>query len=275
MLMGWRPAAFSARGGCGYNRCIGYFDPVAVACGLIHDCSITHRLSLAADTVDELGAHPANVAMFLATALSADGSLHGPSALYHGQPVKDLLALNPQDPHLWQYLTYPFLHENWLHILGNMLFLYIFGNNINDRMGHLGYLAFYLAGGIVAGMGHAAFDQSPVIGASGAVAAVTGGVFDPSAALQHHALFLLHHSSERWRCRAFGLCFSRSPWTWWVRFGLNGSAVQKPSPISPISLAQFSEHRFAWRRFVRLLPRDQFDVLSLLRVGTGGGNAVW
>ncbi len=75
---------------------------------------------------------------------------------------------------LWQYFTYQFLHENWLHILGNMVFLYIFGNNINDRMGHLGYLAFYLAGGVMAGVGHVLFSHQPVIGASGAVAAVTG-----------------------------------------------------------------------------------------------------
>ena len=105
----------------------------------------------------------------LATSSSSDGNVHGPLAY-----VKDSWALNPQDPAVWQYFTYQFLHENWLHILGNMLFLYIFGNNINDRMGHLGYLAFYLAGGVMAGIGHAATASTPVIGASGAVAAVTG-----------------------------------------------------------------------------------------------------
>jgi membrane associated rhomboid family serine protease len=83
--------------------------------------------------------------------------------------------LQPADPRLWQYITYAFLHANLLHIVGNMLFLYIFGNNINDRMGNLGYLAFYLSGAVVAGIGYVIFDrQNPVLGASGAVAAVTG-----------------------------------------------------------------------------------------------------
>jgi membrane associated rhomboid family serine protease len=88
------------------------------------------------------------------------------------------LILQPSDPHLWQYFTYAFLHANWLHILGNMLFLYIFGNNINDRLGNLGYLAFYLAGAVFAGIGYVLVERTGggggVLGASGAVAAVTG-----------------------------------------------------------------------------------------------------
>ena len=57
------------------------------------------------------------------------------------------IALNPKDPHVLHFFTYMFLHGDITHILGNMLFLYIFGNNVNDKMGHLGYLGFYLAGG--------------------------------------------------------------------------------------------------------------------------------
>ena len=59
--------------------------------------------------------------------------------------------LSPRHPELIQFFTYQFLHANPMHIIGNMLFLYIFGNNVNDKMGHLGYLAFYLAGGVFAG----------------------------------------------------------------------------------------------------------------------------
>ncbi len=64
-----------------------------------------------------------------------------------------------------------------MHIIGNMFFLYLFGNNINDKIGHLGYLGFYLAGAILSGIGHAAANPSSYVytlGASGAVAAVTG-----------------------------------------------------------------------------------------------------
>ena len=77
-------------------------------------------------------------------------------------------------------LTGVFLHGGWLHLLGNMLFLWIFGNNIEDRLGHLPYLGFYLAGGIAASMAQVAIDPSstvPLIGASGAIAAVLGAYF--------------------------------------------------------------------------------------------------
>jgi tetratricopeptide (TPR) repeat protein len=61
-----------------------------------------------------------------------------------------------------------------MHILGNMYFLYLFGNNVNDKLGHIGYTCFYLTGGIFAGIGHTLLHVNPVLGASGAVAAVTG-----------------------------------------------------------------------------------------------------
>jgi membrane associated rhomboid family serine protease len=88
--------------------------------------------------------------------------------------LEQQFALNPRDPHLYQYLTYQFLHANGLHVGSNMLFLYIFGNNVNDRMGNWGYLAFYVAGGVFAGVAFMVTSNAPVIGASGAVAAVTG-----------------------------------------------------------------------------------------------------
>ena len=58
--------------------------------------------------------------------------------------------LNPRDPALIDYLTYGFLHGSLLHLLLNMLFLYIFGNNVNDKLGNFGYLGFYLAGAVFA-----------------------------------------------------------------------------------------------------------------------------
>lgn len=88
----------------------------------------------------------------------------------------DPYMLSPKTPQLLHYLTYAFLHQGWGHILGNMLFLYIFGNNVNDKLGQAGYLAFYLAGAVFAGMGFVLTqpNDNPVLGASGAVAAVTG-----------------------------------------------------------------------------------------------------
>jgi membrane associated rhomboid family serine protease len=70
-----------------------------------------------------------------------------------------------------------FLHGGWLHILGNMLYLWIFGNNVEDRLGRVGFLLFYLVGGIVAALTQVAIDPGstqPLVGASGAIAAALG-----------------------------------------------------------------------------------------------------
>jgi membrane associated rhomboid family serine protease len=74
-------------------------------------------------------------------------------------------------------ITSQFLHGGWLHLLGNLLYLWIFGNNIEDRFGRLGFLAFYLAGGVVAALAQVWTDPDsavPMIGASGAIAATLG-----------------------------------------------------------------------------------------------------
>ena len=74
-------------------------------------------------------------------------------------------------------LTCIFLHGGWMHFLGNMWFLFIFGDNVEDRFGHIGYLLFYLAAGVAASATHLevnAFSHIPTIGASGAVAGVMG-----------------------------------------------------------------------------------------------------
>jgi membrane associated rhomboid family serine protease len=73
-----------------------------------------------------------------------------------------------------------FLHEGWMHLLGNMLYLWIFGDNVEDRLGHAGYIVFYLAGGAAAALGQVAVSPGstiPMIGASGAIASVMGAYF--------------------------------------------------------------------------------------------------
>lgn len=74
-------------------------------------------------------------------------------------------------------VTAMFLHGGWMHLLGNMWFLWLFGNNIEDRLGHFVFTCFYLIGGVFASLCHWLYDPAsavPVIGASGAVAAVLG-----------------------------------------------------------------------------------------------------
>lgn len=88
------------------------------------------------------------------------------------------IVYNPEPKPIYlSLLTYMFLHGGWLHLISNMWMLWIFGDNVEDRLGHTGYLVFYLLGGIVAAMGHWLNDPSsqvPVIGASGAIAAILG-----------------------------------------------------------------------------------------------------
>jgi membrane associated rhomboid family serine protease len=73
--------------------------------------------------------------------------------------------------------TSMFLHGGWIHLIGNMLYLWIFGNNVEDRFGRLGFLAFYLLGGVAAAASQVLISpdsEVPVIGASGAIAAILG-----------------------------------------------------------------------------------------------------
>ncbi len=69
-------------------------------------------------------------------------------------------------------VSHMFLHGGWLHVLGNMLYLWIFGDNVEDRFGSAPYLVFYLLCGIVAAIGQGLISPEPMVGASGAIAGV-------------------------------------------------------------------------------------------------------
>ncbi|MGB7435453.1 MAG: rhomboid family intramembrane serine protease [Candidatus Acidiferrum sp.] len=86
--------------------------------------------------------------------------------------------------------TSMFLHGGWMHLLGNMLFLYVFGDNVEDYFGHVGYLIFYLFCGVMSGFFHVLFNlhsSLPAIGASGAISGVMGAY----AVLYPHARVLM------------------------------------------------------------------------------------
>jgi membrane associated rhomboid family serine protease len=98
-------------------------------------------------------------------------------------------------PYILTVLTSMFMHGSWTHILGNMLFLWIFGNNIEDYLGHGKYLLFYLAGGVAATMTQllsGPSSQLPTIGASGAIATIMGAYFFlyPRAKVQTLVFFI-------------------------------------------------------------------------------------
>ena len=122
----------------------------------------------------------ANFAVFLLYELPYRGSAIHQAAFY---PCDVINACHLGLPWGVSWITSMFMHASWLHILGNMLFLWIFGNNVEDAFGRLGYLAFYLGGGLTATVlqtavtlhfGTAADAQAANLGASGAIAAVLG-----------------------------------------------------------------------------------------------------
>ncbi|MFA4985843.1 MAG: rhomboid family intramembrane serine protease [Candidatus Brocadiia bacterium] len=78
---------------------------------------------------------------------------------------------------LMPFFTSQFLHGGWMHLLGNMLFLFVFGDNVEERLGHFGFLVFYLFTGFVAGLLFCSFvphSAIPTVGASGAISGVLG-----------------------------------------------------------------------------------------------------
>ena len=122
---------------------------------------------------------------------------HLNAAVYHASfyPCTVDNACHGPEPWGISWFTAMFMHGSWSHILGNMLFLAIFGKNVEDAFGHLRYLAFYVAGGFVATMtqaavtllfGTAAAGRVPTLGASGAIAAVLGAfiVLYPTARIR-------------------------------------------------------------------------------------------
>ncbi|WP_163846128.1 rhomboid family intramembrane serine protease [Pseudooceanicola aestuarii] len=116
-----------------------------------------------------------NVVVFLGYA----GLMSQPEALY---AFYDRYAMIParlsEGSGYHTLLTSMFLHGGFMHIAGNMLFLWIFGDNMEDEMGHWGFLGFYLVSGVVAGVAHLIAGPGslvPTVGASGAIAGVMGG----------------------------------------------------------------------------------------------------
>ena len=112
----------------------------------------------------------ANLVVYLVGASGSFFDRFDPEAL------ANLGHFDPRDFKVWQLLTYQFLHDPhgiW-HIAFNMLFLWVFGSAVEDRLGRVGFLGFYLIGGAVAALAHMAITKAPVIGASGSIAGVTG-----------------------------------------------------------------------------------------------------
>lgn len=94
--------------------------------------------------------------------------------------VNDVRELSPhlvRIPEEMSYLSYAFLHGGWMHLIGNMLFIWVFGDNVEDALGHIKFLIFYLACAAAGAWTHALMapnSTAPLIGASGAAAGIVG-----------------------------------------------------------------------------------------------------
>lgn len=105
--------------------------------------------------------------------------LYGLVAARYSHPDWASLMGFPHDAY-FSYISHMFLHNGWMHIIMNMWFLYIFGDNIEDRMGKIRFIVFYLLCGLVAAFGQVYFNPEttiPVVGASGAIAGIMGAYF--------------------------------------------------------------------------------------------------
>lgn len=175
----------------------------------------------------------------------------------------DLGVLDAGEPYLYQFFTYQFLHGGFMHLAGNMLFLWVFGNPVNGKMGHAPYLLFYLAGGIFAAAGYAWGLDQRMVGASGSIAAVTTAYL---------ALFPRSHITIVYWWFFIGtfelpsmimIVFKMIIWDNVISMRLmEGSNIAFEAHLAGYA---FGLAATAGMLALRLLPRDQFDIVALWR----------
>ncbi|MFG0331590.1 MAG: rhomboid family intramembrane serine protease [Phycisphaerales bacterium] len=162
-------------------------------------------------------------------------------------------------PHLWQFFTYQFLHADAFHLLGNMLFLWVFGAAVEDRFGHLAYLLFYLTAGVIAGVGHVLTSAAPVLGASGAVAGVTGAFL---------VLFPKTHIRVLWLFFMIGIIEIPSLWFIGASFALDVyhqiDGAGRVAYMAHIAGTLFGVAIAGGLLFSRILAREPYDLVSLV-----------
>lgn len=183
----------------------------------------------------------------------------------------------PAIPYLLTLVTSLFLHGDFLHILFNMLYLWVFGDNIENAYGWLGFLVFYITGGVIANLSHMAFSLNPTnafvptIGASGAIAAVMGSYLAlfPTSKIRTLVIFFfitfVDISAYWWLLIWFGMQFFNllggdGGVAWWAHIGgfiygyIVGFAYLKlfrpyaPQPWEPVITQMKKQSRFFGRR---------------------------
>lgn len=174
--------------------------------------------------------------------------------------IQQHLALTRSGP-IWQYITYAFLHGDLAHIFFNMLFLWVFGPSVEDRLGRWWYLAFFLTGSAAAGLAHVLASPAPVVGASGGVAAVTGAflVLFPRTHIRTLVFFFL--------IGVFAI-----PSVWFIAFAIARDFlpfalgfrdnVAREAHLGGYLFGAVVSLLLLW---FRVLPREPYDLLSIFK----------
>lgn len=192
-----------------------------------------------------------NVVIYLAQAVLTKNQPH-PAA----GPI-DLFVLDPGNSGWWTWLTYAFLHGGPFHLLGNMVFFWVFAQAVEDRFGHFGFAAFYLVGAVASGLAHALFKDNPVVGASGAVACCTGAylVMFPRAGVRVLVFFFVIgvFVLPAWVLILFAIAKDV------LLFGMGGGNIAVEAHLAGYA------YGFAVAFFlvaVRLVPREPYDLFT-------------
>lgn len=203
-----------------------------------------------------------NVAIYLV--LDVFGSRMGDGGF---EDFKRGYMLDPQDLSLVQFFSYQFLHGDIVHLLGNMLFLWVFGNAVNDKMGQVPYFFFYLACGVFAGIAFATADTNPCLGASGSIAGITTAflVLYPRSSVTVFYWFIWFVGAAQFQAMLLIV----------VKIILWDNVVApRLSPGSEFVSVAYSAHiagyvfGFIWcslMLLIRALPRDQYDIVAMMK----------
>ena len=190
---------------------------------------------------------------------------------YHGMSPEgrakiNALMLYPNTPLLHQFFTSVFLHADWGHLLGNMLFLWVFGNAMNDRFGHVGYLAFYLTGGVLAGLGYVLVSSNaPVLGASGAIAAVTGAYLVLLPRARVTVLFFFLYILAPVEVSSLVFLMFQFIWNLWMMPELTGAPGGGVAYAAHVAGYVYGIAMAVILLATKILPRDAYDLLNLIR----------
>lgn len=196
---------------------------------------------------------------------------------FNVEPIARFM-LRPTDPAWYQFVSYQFLHADGMHLIGNMIFLWAFGNAVEDRLGRVGYAVFYLAGGAMAAGGSLVFSPGgPTLGASGSIAAVAGAFLALAPLSQVRMTMIFIHYFELPSIWLIGIYFA-----WDVLGELTGASnVAYMAHISGY-IAGFAVGLGLLK--LRILEREMYDFLALMdrwnrrrqfRAATRDGDSPW